>query len=269
MSVGAGFITGQYYPADSLVHRIDPRVKLLLILFYAFAIFFIKNFTGFAVTAVLIGLFIYISKLPVSLTLKGVKPLFYILVLTLLIQLWIGGGPWVAIGPANISIPGLRAGIFIDIRLVLLIVGASFLTLTSTPVELTDAIEYLLTPLKRLGVPSHELAMMMTIALRFIPILSAETDKIIKAQASRGARFDSKNPIIKFKSFIPILIPLFVSVFRRADELAEAMEARAYRGGEGRTRMRKLRMKSGDWMGLVVVTALFVGMIYIGRLPVA
>ncbi|MCL6471704.1 MAG: energy-coupling factor transporter transmembrane protein EcfT [Firmicutes bacterium] len=268
MSVGAGFITGQYYPIDSPVHRTDPRVKLLLILFYAVAIFFIKNFTGLVVMTILIGVFVYISRLPVGLALKGVKPLFYILVLTLLIQLWVGGGPWVAVGPVNISIPGLRDGIFIDIRLVLLIVGASFLTLTSTPVELTDAIEYLLTPLKRLGAPSHELAMMMTIALRFIPILSVEADKIIKAQASRGARFNSKNPIAKFRSFIPILIPLFVSVFRRADELAEAMEARAYRGGEGRTRMRELKMKNGDWIGFIVVNVLFAVLIYIGRLPI-
>ncbi len=254
MSIASGFIAGQYYPSGSLVHRADPRVKLLLVIIFVLAVFLVKNFTGFAIVVVLLGLFVYLSRLPVILTLKGVRPLLFVLAITLLIHLWVGGG--------------LRTGIFVDLRLILLVVGASFLTLTSTPVELTDAIESLLSPLKRIGVPSHELAMMMTIALRFIPALSTEADKIIKAQTARGARFDSKNPLARARSFIPILVPLFVSVFRRADELAEAMEARAYRGGEGRTRMHNLKMRSGDWVSFVVVIILLAGMVWVGRLPI-
>ncbi len=254
MSVGASFITGQYYPSGSLVHRADPRVKLLIVVTFALAVFLVKNFTGFAAIVVLLGFFIYLSRLPAILTLKGVRPLFFILAFTLLIHL----------GTRD----GLRTGLFVDLRLIILVVGASFLTLTSTPVELTDAIESLLSPLKRIGIPSHELAMMMTIALRFIPTLSVEANKIIKAQTARGARFDSKNPLTRARSFTPILVPLFVNVFRRADELAEAMEARAYHGGDGRTRMRELKMRPGDWVGFVMAIILLAGMVWVGRMPI-
>jgi energy-coupling factor transport system permease protein len=268
MPVATDFIAGQYYPEESVIHRTDPRVKLLLVFYYALAIFFINNFTGFAVAAVLIGGLVILGRIPVVLTLKGIRPLFYILVFTLIIHLWADGGPWMKIGPIGISSNGLREGIFVGLRLIFLVVGASFLTLTSTPVELTNAIEHILSPLKRAGIPAHEVAMMMTIALRFMPILSTEADKVIKAQIARGASFEAKNPITRARSFIPILIPLFIGAFRRADELAEAMEARAYRGGEGRTRLKELKMGPGDWIGLIMLTALFAGMVWVGRLPV-
>lgn len=263
-----GFSIGQYYPINSPVHRIDPRIKLLLVVAFTFVVFSIRNFTGFAVAALILGALVFLSRFPISLVTRGLRPLLYMLSFTFIIHLWATGGPWIDIGPTSISSIGLRAGALVGIRLVLLVVGASFLTLTSTPIELTDGIESILSPLKRIGAPVHEIAMMMTIALRFIPILAVEADKIIRAQLSRGARFESTNPVIKAKSFIPVLIPLFLSVFRRADELAEAMEARAYRGGEGRTRVRRLEMRNRDWVALIMMMAAFTVMIWIGRLPV-
>lgn len=260
-----GFAIGQYYPVDSIVHRIDPRVKIVLVALYSIAIFLIGNFTGFIAVALLLGLLVLLSRLPIGLVLRGIRPLIVILAFTLLVQLFTGGGPWESIGALKVSMPGFKTGVFLDLRVVLLIVGASLLTLTTTPVELTDALENLLSPLKWVGVSSHELAMMMMIAIRFIPILSIEADKIIRAQMARGARFDSKNPLIRARSFMPILIPLFVSVFRRADDLAEVMEARAYRGGEGRTRMRELKTQSGDWFAFAVLILLFAGMVWVGR----
>jgi len=262
-----GFTIGQYYPVNSLIHRIDPRVKLLLVIAYAFAIFLIQNFTGFAFAALITGVLVVLGRLPVRLIIRGLKPILYILVFTFLIHLWTGGGPWIDLGIISISEAGLITGALIGIRLVLLIVGASLLTLTSTPIELTDGIESILAPLKRIRVPVHEIAMMVTIALRFIPTLAVEADKIIKAQSSRGAKFDSGNPVIKAKSFIPVLVPLFLSVFRRADELAEAMEARAYRGGQGRTRMRRLEMGMRDIVAFVVMAILLICVAWIGRLP--
>ena len=263
-----GLAIGQYYPSDSIVHNADPRIKILLVAAYALAVFFIGNFTGFAVIGVMLGGLVILGGLAIGLVLRGIRPLFVILAFTLLVQLFTGGEPWALIGPLKISIPGFKTGMFLDLRLILLVIGASLLTLTTTPVALTDALEYLLSPLKRVGVPSHELAMMMTIAMRFIPILSAEADKIIKAQAARGARFDSRNPVTRARSFMPILVPLFVGVFRRADDLTEVMEARAYRGGKGRTRMRELKMKPGDWFGFAVVMLLLAGMVWVGRMPV-
>lgn len=264
----AGFSIGQYYPGDSLMHRTDPRVKLVLVFAYTFAVFLIENFTGFIPMALMIVLLIILGRLPVQLVTRGLKPLLYILIFTFIVHLWTSGGPRIDIGPASISAHGLREGTFVSVRLVLLIIGASFLTLTSTPIELNDGTEFLLSPLKRIGVPVHEIAMMVTIALRFIPILAVEVDKVVKAQSARGARFESANPIIKARSYIPILIPLFLGVFRRADELAEAMEARAYRGGHGRTRMRQLTIRKHDFVVLLVMVLLFAGMVWIGRLPV-
>ncbi len=268
MAVTPGLAIGQYYPGDSIVHRADPRVKLVLVFGFALAVFFIKNFTGFAFACAALVLLLAVSRLPLRFIVRGIRPLLYILVFTFIIHIWTGGKPWLPIGPFHISKPGLINGTLVDIRLILLLVGASFLTLTTTPVELTDAIESLLSPLKVVRVPAHELAMMMSIALRFIPTLSSETDKVVKAQVARGAKFGSGNPVERARCFIPILIPLFISVFRRADELAEAMESRGYRGGTGRTRMRELRMRTWDWVGLVIVAALLTGMIFIGRLPI-
>ena len=262
-----GLTIGEYYPVDSPVHALDPRVKILLVLVFTIAAFTVVNFSGLAAAAALIVGVALVSRVPILLAIKGVRPLLYLLVLTFIIHLFTGAKPWIELGPLHLSVPGARSGALVGIRLVILVVGAAFLTLTSTPIELTDAIESLLAPLKKVRVPAHEIAMMMTIALRFIPTLAAETDKIVKAQASRGARFESSNPVTRARSFIPVLVPLFLSVFRRADELAEAMEARAYRGGEGRTRMRRLEMKGRDVLALILVSVVFAVMAWVGRLP--
>ncbi|MDI6717378.1 MAG: energy-coupling factor transporter transmembrane component T [Actinomycetota bacterium] len=261
-------IIGQYYHGKSLAHQTDPRVKLAIMFLFAASIFLIKNFSGLIILALSLFLLVGLCKLPLSLTMKGIKPLFYILAFTFLIHIFTGGKPWADVGPVSISIAGLKTGTFVDFRLILLVVGSAILTLTSTPIELTDAIEYILSPLRRIRVPSHELAMMITIAIRFIPVLSDEADKIVKAQIARGANFDSKNPITRARSFIPILVPLFVSVFRRADELAEAMEARAYRGGEGRTKVRELKMEKQDYLVFAIAILLIGGMVWIGRMPI-
>lgn len=262
-----GLTIGDHYPADSAVHRLDPRVKIVLAFTFALSVLTVANFTGLAAGAALIVVVARVGRVPLALALKGARPLLYILVLTFLIHVFTGDGPRVEVGSLHISIPGIRTGFLIAARLVLLVVGASFLTLTSTPIDLTDAIESLLAPLKKLRVPAHEIAMMMTIALRFIPTLVIEADKVIKAQASRGARFESANPVVRIGSFAPVLVPLFLSVFRRADELAEAMEARAYRGGEGRTRMRRLVLRRTDVAALIAMVLCFATIAWIGRLP--
>lgn len=265
--VGARGITiGQYYPAESLVHRLDPRVKMLLTFGLLIAIFAIKNFIGFLVVVLLFGAITYLGQLPWRLALRGIRPLFYILVFTLIIHfLFTAGQPLLRIGPLVISREGFVNGLFISSRLFLLVLGTSFLTLTTSPIELTDSIEYLLSVFKIFRLPAHEIAMMMTIALRFIPTLMVEAEKIMKAQMARGADFESGNLIRRARSYIPLLVPLFVSAFRRADELALAMESRGYRGGEGRTRLRELRMEAGDWAGLTLVTMILIAIVAIGR----
>ncbi|HEY3374849.1 MAG TPA: energy-coupling factor transporter transmembrane component T [Candidatus Aquicultor sp.] len=267
MSVASGFTIGQYYPGDSIVHHADPRVKLVLVLLFSIAVFLIGNFTGFLVVAAAIVCIALIAELPLAFVVQGVRPLLFVLVFTVLIHIFTDNGPWLHLGPVYISVTGFWAGLLLGVRFIALVTGASFLTLTSTPIELTDAIESLLTPLKRIGLPAHELAMMMTIALRFIPILAVEADKIVRAQMSRGARFDARNPFTRANSYIPVLIPLLVNVFRRADELAEAMESRAYRGGEGRTRMRRLTLKASDIYAFSAVALIFAAIIAIGRMP--
>lgn len=239
---------GQYIPGDSFIHKLDPRVKIMLSLLFIVNLFIINNFWGYVFVVIFIFSTILISKLPLRYIYKGLKPIFFLLLITSLLNVFMTREGTVVFHWQFIKIydEGIKTAAFMILRLILLIIGTSVLTLTTSPIELTDGIERLLNPFKKIGVPAHELAMMMTIALRFIPTLMDETDKIMKAQMARGADFDGKNIFTKAKSLIPLLVPLFISSFRRADELAMAMEARCYRGGEGRTRMKILKFSSND-----------------------
>jgi len=238
---------GQYYPGDSVIHRADPRIKILLTILFMIELFMIQTYLGFLMFTLFTFMIIVVSGIPISFTLKGLKPVLLIVVFAVIINIFsTPGRSLYQLGPLNITLEGVLLSGKMALRLVLLIVGASILTLTTTPILLTDGLEKLLSPFKRVGLPAHEIAMMMTIALRFIPTLLDETDKIMKAQSARGADFDTGNLLDKAKSFIPVLVPLFVSAFRRADELAMAMEARCYRGSEGRTRMKQLKLGIPD-----------------------
>ena len=245
---------GQYIPGDSFIHKLDPRVKIMLSLFFIIDLFILNNFWGYIFVVAFIGAIIVISKLPFSYIYKGLKPIFILLLITALLNVLMtrDGNMIFELGFIKIYDVGLRTAGFMMLRLIFLIVGTSILTLTTSPIELTDGIEKLLNPFKKIGVPAHELAMMMTIALRFIPTLMDETDKIMKAQMARGADFDGKNLFAKAKSLIPLLVPLFISSFRRADELAMAMEARCYRGGDGRTRMKVLKLTANDMIATLI-----------------
>lgn len=256
---------GQYIPGESVLHKADPRTKIILTFVYMIVIFIITSYMGFAAMTFFTLLAVIISGIPVKYTLKGLKPILVIIVFTMVINIFtVEGRPVFQTGIfKHITYEGINTAIMLPLRLVLLIIGASLLTLTTTPILLTDGIEKLMEPFKKIGVPAHELAMMMTIALRFIPTLLEETDKIMKAQTARGADFDTGNLVQRAKSFVPVLVPLFVSAFRRADELATAMESRCYRGSIGRTRMRQLKMGSID-LGISFVTLLFfAGMLFL------
>ena len=249
---------GQYYPGDSFLHRMDPRAKILCTMIFIVAIFLANNLWSYLLVAGFTFLAIAMSGVPASLIWKAIKPLWIILVFTMGIHVLTTPGnelfTWKFI---HISEEGIRNGLIMTLRLVFLIAFSSLLTYTTSPIVLTDGIEALLMPFKRFGVPAHELAMMMTIALRFIPTLLEETDRIMKAQMSRGADFSSGNMVKRAKSLLPILIPLFISSFRRADELALAMEARCYHGGEGRTRMHELSYGKPDGITAVIMVLLF------------
>ncbi len=245
---------GQYYPTNSVVHKLDPRVKLISTFIFMSSLFIINQFYPYILVLAFIISTLKLSKIPVNYILKGLKPIMFIIVFTFVINIFmIPGNTIFEIGPLSISDEGLKQGSFMVIRLILLVIGTSLLTLSTSPIELTDGIEKLLNPFKKIGVPAHELAMMMTIALRFIPTLLDETDKIMKAQMGRGADFESKNIISRAKNLVPLLVPLFISAFRRADELAMAMEARCYRGGENRTRMNQIRMNKNDYITYSIV----------------
>ena len=234
---------GQYYRGESSIHRIDPRLKIVMTVVYMVSLFVIDNFVGFAVAFVFMSLVIALSKVPVRFILRGLKPIFLIIIFTFILNLFMYDGTIIfKIGFLKVTKEGLYVAVFMAIRLIFLIIGSSMLTLTTRPISLTDGIERLLSPLNRIGVPSHELAMMMTIALRFIPTLLEETDKIMKAQQARGADFETGNILNRAKNLIPVLVPLFISAFRIAQDIAMAMEARCYRGGEGRTRMNQMKM---------------------------
>ena len=258
---------GQYYPAKSVVHRLDPRVKLICTLLYLISLFLFSSIPGYLVATIFLICVIHISKVPFSYIVKGLKPVIMLLMITVLFNLFLTrqGDVLFHAWIFTITEGGLRTAVYMAIRLVYLIIGSSLMTFTTTPNELTDGIEAVLHPLNKIHVPVHEIAMMMSIALRFIPILLEETDKIMKAQLARGADFESGNILQRAKSMVPILVPLFVSAFRRANDLAMAMEARCYRGGDGRTKMKPLRYKSRDYAAYIIVIAYVVAVVAIGR----
>ncbi|HZJ83227.1 MAG TPA: energy-coupling factor transporter transmembrane protein EcfT [Clostridia bacterium] len=243
---------GQYFPGDSFVHLLDPRMKIVISFIFIILIFFIKSFLGYAFILLFIGTIIGVSGIPPKYVIKGLRPLLFIILLTFILNIFFtsGGRELWRWGFLVITEEGLIQGTLMALRLVFLVSGTSLLTLTTSPIALTDGIESLLKPLKLIKFPSHELAMMMTIALRFIPTLLEETDKIMKAQMARGADFESGNILQRAKSLIPLLVPLFISAFRRADELAMAMESRCYRGGDNRTRMKILKVDKRDYIAL-------------------
>lgn len=258
---------GQYYPADSILHRLDPRVKLIGTLVFIVSLFLFDTFLGY----ILAGLFLYgaikLSKVPFKFIVKGLKAVVILLVFTLIFNVFLTPGePIFTLGFIKITKEGLRTAAFMGIRLVFLILGSSLMTFTTTPNQLTDGLENVLGPLKKIHVPVHEVAMMMSIALRFIPILLEETDKIMKAQQARGADFESGKMIQRAKAMIPILVPLFISAFRRASDLAMAMEARCYRGGEGRTKMKPLKYKKVDYLTFGVFVIYLGGIILINKM---
>lgn len=253
---------GQYYPADSILHKLDPRVKLVTTIVFLIALFVADDWVGYLVSTVFLVAVIKLSKVPFHFMVKGLKAIFFILLITMFFNLFLTPGDvvLVQIWKLKITDKGLHTAIFMAIRLIYLILGSSVMTLTTTPNDLTDGLEKLMNPLKKLHVPVHEVAMMMSIALRFIPILLEETDKIMKAQIARGADFEHGNLVQKAKNLVPLLVPLFISAFRRANDLAMAMEARCYRGGEGRTKMKPLVYAKRDYYAYGVV-ALFMAAI--------
>lgn len=249
---------GQHYPVESPVHNLDPRVKIIITFVFIISLFLIETFTTYLFVIAFLAIAIITSKVPVKFVLKGLQPILMIILITFAINLLMTPGRVVfQIGFVKITEEGLKQAGFMAIRLTLLIMGTSLLTLTTSPIILTDGIESLMSPFKRFGVPAHELAMMMTIALRFIPTLMEETEKIMKAQKSRGADFESGNVVSRAKNLVPLLVPLFISAFRRADELAMAMEARCYRGGDNRTRMRQLKIVVGDYVAILIFILYF------------
>ena len=258
---------GQYYPADSRIHKLDPRLKIVCTLLYLISLFTFKSILGYVLATVFLFGCIKLSKVPFKFIVRGLKPIIILLLITVGFNLFLtpGGETLVQVGFIKITEYGLSTAVYMAIRLIYLIMGSSLMTLTTTPNSLTDGLEKLLHPLNKLHVPVHEISMMMSIALRFIPILLEETDKIMKAQIARGADMESGNLIQKAKAMIPILVPLFVSAFRRANDLAMAMEARCYRGGNGRTKMKPLIYKSADHMAYLITILYVVIAFVVGR----
>lgn len=257
---------GQYYPANSVLHRLDPRVKFVGTLLFIISVFVFHTFPGYAVATIFLAAMIGISKVPVKFMFKGLKAIFIILLITVLFNMMLTPGEvlW-KLGFFKVTREGLIMAGKMAIRLTYLVIGSSIMTLTTTPNQLTDGLERSLGCLNRLHVPVHEISMMMSIALRFIPILIEETDKIMKAQMARGADFESGNLVQRAKSMIPILVPLFVSAFRRATDLAMAMEARCYRGGSGRTKMKPLHYERRDRITYLILLA-YLGIVIVLRI---
>ena len=252
---------GQYYPGSTFIHKLDARIKIAATLFYIVALFLVKDISGYGVVLGFLVLVIGASGVPLKFILRGLKPIFAIIIFTFVLNLFMIDGKvlwqW---GIMKITEESLNQAVFMALRLIFLILGSSLLTFTTKPMALTDGMEKLLNPFRKIGVPAHELAMMMTIALRFIPTLLAETDKIMKAQMARGADFESGNLLTRAKSLVPLLVPLFISAFRIAQDLAMAMEARCYRGGDNRTRMTAMELHWQDGV------ASFITIIFIGSL---
>lgn len=238
---------GQYFPGGSSIHRFDPRLKIIVMLIFIISLFFITSFVPYIFVVLYLVLIVKVSGIPPKMILKGLKPLRWIILITFLINVFFTGGREIfSFWKFTMTYEGLYQATFMAIRLVLLVIGTSLLTLTTSPIELTDGLEKLLSPLKKIGLPAHELAIMMTIALRFIPTLIEETDKITKAQMARGADFESGNILRRARNLVPLLVPLFLNGIQRATELATAMEARCYRGGEGRTKLKELKLDKED-----------------------
>ena len=256
---------GQYYQEDSVIHRLDPRVKLVGTVLFMISLFLFNNLIGYGLAALFLFSAIKMSKVPFKFMVKGMRAIFLLLLITVFYNLFLTKGDilwqW---GFLKLTKQGIEIAVYMMIRLTLLIIGSSLMTLTTTPNQLTDGIESLLSPLKIFKVPVHEVAMMMSIALRFIPILMEETDKIMKAQIARGAQFESKNLFKKVKALVPLLVPLIISAFRRANDLALAMEARCYRGGEGRTKMKPLKYQKRDAVAYVVLILYLAVLIAVG-----
>ncbi len=256
---------GQYYQTDSVIHKLDPRVKLIATICFIISLFIVKSWIGYVVAAVFLVSAVKLSNVPFKFMVKGMKAIVFILLITVIFNLFLTPGEvLLSVWKLRITKEGLRMAVTMAVRLSFLIVGSSIMTLTTTPNSLTDAMEKLMRPLKVFKVPVHEVAMMMSIALRFIPILLEETDKIMKAQIARGADFESGNLVKKAKAMVPLLVPLFISAFRRANDLAMAMEARCYRGGEHRTKMKPLKYAGRDRVAYGVLTVYFAVCIMIG-----
>ncbi len=257
---------GQYFPGESIVHRTDPRVKICLMTAFIISLFLGAGPVSYGVMIAYLALVIGISRIPVKMVVRGLKPIVFIIFFTAVLNLFYTPGEalwkW---GILSITYEGIRVAVFMVLRIMLLIIGTSMLTYTTSPIQLTDGLESLLAPLKRFHAPVHELSMMMSIALRFIPTLIEETDKIMSAQKARGADFESGNLMRRAKALIPILVPLFISAFRRADELATAMECRLYRGDVGRTRMRQLQITKTDYVSAAFSVVVFGLVIVLGR----
>ena len=259
---------GQYFPGNSPVHRLDPRTKLVLLVVYIVALFTAAKWTAYLLIFIFLAVTIAVSGIPLKSIVKGMKPLMLILVFTGILNVFFTTGEKLLVKVWIISIywEGIVRAIYMVARILMLITGTFLLTYTTSPIALTDGLESLLNPLKKLRLPVHELAMMMCIALRFIPTLIEETDKIMSAQKARGADFESGNLLQRVKALVPILVPLFISAFRRADELATAMECRCYQGGDGRTKMKLLRYKIGDFKAYLIGFTLLAAVIALGLL---
>lgn len=258
---------GQYFPGNSVLHRLDARVKLILTCSYMVALFVADNAWGLLLSCVFMLMSVVVAHIPMRLVLRGVKPIVPIIVLTSLLNVfYVPGTKIFSLPVGNLfsiapTYPGLALAVFMSVRIVFLIIGTSMLTYTTSPITLTDGLERLMSPLRKLHLPVHELSMMMTIALRFIPTLIEETDKIMSAQKARGADFETGNIMRRLRALVPIMVPLFVSAFRRAGELALAMDCRCYRGGEGRTRMRQLKLCPRDFAASALMAVLIAGVI--------
>ena len=258
---------GQYFPGESFVHRLDPRTKLLATIALIAVVFVSRGFAGFILIAAFVLLTALSTGVHLKFLFKGLKPIFFIIIFTFILNLFFQntGEVLVQVWILKITTGGLRMASFMAVRLILLVISSQLLTLTTSPISLTDGLESLMRPLSKIGFPAHEIAMMMSIALRFIPTLMDEADKIMKAQKARGANFETGNILQRAKAMIPLLVPLFVGAFRRAEELALAMDARCYRGGAGRTRMNQLRYTRLDLIAALVVLALFAAVILLNR----
>lgn len=260
---------GQYFPGDSVIHRMDPRAKLLLDILYLVMLFTSQKFSGILVGLLFIFICYLVANIRLIMIFKSIKPIMPLMIFTAILNMLFlkGEEPLFSWWIITIYPEGIRTAGFMLLRILTLIVGMSLLTYTTSPIMLTDAIERLLSPLKKLRFPVHELSMMMTIALRFIPTLVEETDKIMSAQKARGADMDSGNIFKRAKALVPVLIPLFVSAFKRANELATAMECRCYRGGEGRTRMKQLKFAARDLVALIIMVLLFAVIVALNFVP--